>query len=80
MPEIQVTLYANLARVPPGARHGRPFPVAWEEGQTLHTVLARLALPEEIVRHIFVNGRRVDLDYVPHAGDAVAVFPPLAGG
>ena len=43
-------------------------------------VLAGLALPEEIVRHIFVNGRRVDLDYVPHAGDAVAVFPPLAGG
>jgi sulfur-carrier protein len=80
MAEIQVKLFATLARYRPGAQHGQPFALPLVEGQDLRAAVAPLGLPDEAVRHVFVNGRRVALDYVPRPGDEVAIFPPLAGG
>ena len=59
---------------------GRRCRCRWSEGETLAGVTARLGLPDEAMRHVFVNGRRAALDTVPQAGDEVAIFPPIAGG
>jgi len=80
MAEIQVKLFATLARYRPATLHGQAFPLPIAEGQDLASVVAPLGLPASAVRHIFVNGRRAALDYVPRPGDEVAIFPPLAGG
>ncbi len=80
MAEIQVKLFATLARYRPGTQHGQPFALPWVAGQALREAVAPLGLPAEAVRHIFVNGRRASLDAVPQPGDEVAIFPPIAGG
>jgi molybdopterin converting factor small subunit len=80
MAEVQVKLFATLARYGPAAQHGRSFALPLAEGQDVRAVVAPLGLPDAAVRHIFVNGRRVALDYRPQPGDEVAIFPPLAGG
>jgi hypothetical protein len=80
MAEVQVKLFATLARYGPAAQHGRAFPLPLAEGQDVRGVVAPLGLPDAAVRHVFVNGRRVTPDFQPQPGDEVAIFPPLAGG
>ena len=80
MAEIQVKLFATLARYRPDTRHGQAFPLPLAAGQDLRSLVAPLGLPDAAVRHVFVNGRRATLDYVPQPGDEVAIFPPIAGG
>jgi molybdopterin converting factor small subunit len=79
-PTIQVKLFATLLRYRPDLRHGQAVPLALEPGETLAGVTARLGLPADAVRHVFLNGRRAALDTVPQDGDEVAIFPPIAGG
>jgi hypothetical protein len=80
MAEIQVKLFATLAHYRPDTQHGRPFALPIVEGQALREAVAPLGLPDEAVRHVFVNGCRAGLDYIPRPGDEVAIFPPIAGG
>ena len=77
---VQIKLFATLVRDRPGWRHGQAVAVSVPPGDDLGRVLARLDLPPHRVHHVFVNGRRRPLDYVPQDGDELAVFPPLAGG
>ncbi len=79
-PTIHVKLFATLLRYRPDLRHGQPVPLPLEPGETLAGVVARLSLPPDAVRHVFLNGRRAALDAVPQDGDEVAIFPPIAGG
>jgi len=78
--EIQVKLFATLAHYQPGIPYGHPFPLPLAEGQDLRRAVAPLGLPEHAIQHIFVNGQRATLDYLPRPGDEIAIFPPLAGG
>jgi molybdopterin converting factor small subunit len=77
---VHVKLFATLVRDRPGWRHGQAVAVPVPPGDDLGRVLARLDLPPDLVHHVFVNGRRRSLDYVPQDGDELAVFPPIAGG
>ena len=80
MSSIRVKLFATLLRYRPDLRHGRAVELPLSEGADLRLLLADLRLPEEAVRHVFVNGKRAALDYQPLDGDEVAIFPPIAGG
>ncbi|SDM36809.1 MoaD/ThiS family protein [Halarsenatibacter silvermanii] len=51
-----------------------------EPGNTVGDLLARMNIPEEEVKMIFVDNRRQKPDYSLQSGDNVAVFPPIAGG
>ena len=77
---VHVKLFATLVRARPGWRHGQAMAVAVAPGADLGHLLAHLDLTPDQVRHVFVNGQRRPLDYIPQDGDELAIFPPIAGG
>jgi sulfur carrier protein ThiS len=78
--EVEVHLFANLADYrPPGARQGVAR-VELPAGATLHELLRRLRIPDELPRLLFVNGHDVEPTARLSPGDVVSVLPPLVGG
>jgi sulfur carrier protein ThiS len=78
--EVEVHLFANLAEYrPPGGRTG-PVRMELPTGATLHDLLRRLRIPDEVPRLCLVNGRDVEPTVRLSAGDVVSVLPPLVGG
>ena len=78
--QVEVRLFATLARfLPPGSRDGAGM-VELEPGATVLALVERLAIPAEMSRIVLVNGRDVEDDERLAPGDVVDVFPPLAGG
>lgn len=87
--EIRVKLFADLADYLPQELDGRPrvhneLPVRVAREATVAEVLARFAVPQHKAHLVLVNGV-----FVPPgerarrtlaAGDALAVWPPIAGG
>ena len=77
--EVEVHLFANLADYwPPGAREGAR--VELPAGATLHDLLRRLRIPDELPCLLLVNGHDVAPSARLSPGDVVAVLPPLVGG
>jgi sulfur-carrier protein len=77
---IQVKLYASLARLHPTVRAGEPVEVHLLAGATVGDALAQLALPSELVKVVFVNGRVRATCWLLQEDDQVGVFPPVGGG
>ena len=73
---IRVKLFATLQPYTPD--DASAFPIA--ETFTVSDLVARLALPRELVKLIFVNSRRASLDTALMDGDQVGIFPPVGGG
>ncbi len=65
-------------------RRGNELPIDVAEGTTVQEVIDRFALPPGMVHLVLVNGEFIH----PHArathrlveGDALAMWPPVAGG
>ncbi|PIW26199.1 MAG: molybdopterin synthase sulfur carrier subunit [Rhodospirillales bacterium CG15_BIG_FIL_POST_REV_8_21_14_020_66_15] len=81
---IRVKLYAALADyLPPGTK-GNEADLEVTEAATPATVIAQLGLPEKMCHLVLLNGVYVE----PSAraattfrdGDALAMWPPVAGG
>ena len=49
------------------------------EGETVDALVARLGLPKEEIKLIFVNNKRAGFDTVLKDGDQVALAPPVGG-
>ena len=73
---IDIKLFATLSRFLPESSDCYEMPA----GGTIRDLLARLHIPEEKARLIFVNGRRAELASKPKNGDRVGIFPPVGGG
>jgi len=69
-----------LNQYPNGIRAGATFEITMPAGSTLSDLVARLSLPEDLVKVTFVNGTHQKLDYQLQPGDRVGMFPPIAGG
>jgi sulfur carrier protein ThiS len=77
---VEVRLFANLAAYgPPGAREGAAR-VELPDGATLHDLLSRLRIPDELPRLLLLNGHDVEPTVRLSPGDVVSVLPPLVGG
>jgi len=77
---VEVRLFANLAGYgPPGAREGAAR-VELPAGATLHDLLRRLRIPDELPRLLLLNGHDVEPTVRLSPGDVVSVLPPLVGG
>ncbi len=50
------------------------------DGTTVASLLASLGVPAELPKIVLVNGRARPGEYVLAPGDAISVFPPIAGG
>jgi len=49
------------------------------EGATVRDLLIRMAMPENDVKLVFVNGRRTDFDTVLRNGDQIGLAPATGG-
>lgn len=65
-------------------RSGNELPLDVPEGTTLQAVLEHFPLPRALVHLVLVNGEYILPDeraaHVLREGDAVAIWPPIAGG
>lgn len=86
---ITFKLFATLSGYLPAeldghARTGNELAMDLAEGTTVQAVIDRFPMPKQLVHLVLVNG-----NYVPpgarathplREGDALAVWPPIAGG
>lgn len=73
---IDFKLFVSLTPYLPPNANAYPVP----EGQSIAWLIAHLGLPEDLVKLIFVNGRRAERSYLLQDGDRVGIFPPVGGG
>jgi sulfur carrier protein ThiS len=86
---ITFKAYATLGEYLPRAyeghaRQGNELAMDVPEGTTLEAVIGRFPLPRALVHLVLVNGEYVlpsERDArVLREGDAIAIWPPIAGG
>ena len=78
--EVEVHLFANLADYRPSDSREGVARVELPAGATLHTLLRRLRIPDELPCVLLVNGHDVEAPTRLSPGDVVSVLPPLVGG
>lgn len=76
--KIEVRLYATLRTYGPSGETVSILDVP-EKG-TVHELLDRLGIPDDVERIILLNGRPAAEDSTLKEGDRVVLFPPAAGG
>ncbi len=78
--KVEVKLFANFREyLPPGSEKYSCF-LEMEEGTTVGQVLKKLNIPDSIPMITLVNGLHRDVGEPLQPGDALSVFPPIAGG
>jgi molybdopterin converting factor small subunit len=77
---VTVKLFATFRRYLPPDSEGHACDVEVPAGTSVAAVLGQFGVPVDGTVVVLVNGRTAELDSVLHEGDAVAVFPALAGG
>ena len=85
--QIILKLFATLGDYLPRegrARAERQIPVDIADGTVVQDVIERFKLPRELVHLVLVNGTYVEPGERPRhllrEGDALAIWPPVAGG
>ncbi len=78
--KVEVKLFANFREyLPPGSSsYARLMDL--DEGTTIRQVLENLKIPPSIPMVLLVNGIYKQAEEVLQPGDALNVFPPVAGG
>ena len=76
-PTIEIRLFASLKKYLP-ADSASSYPV--EPGIPLSVVLDRLAVPEDEVKLVFVDGVKKGTGILLQGGERIGVFPPIGGG
>ena len=83
--KIVFKLFASLTDyLPVQGRDGNVVQLEFPEGTTVSEVVQRFALPDKLVHLVLVNGSYVAPEQrgtrVLIEGDALAIWPPIAGG
>ncbi len=83
--QITVKLYASLSEyLPKDARREHSLCLEFSESATLSTVVDSMQLPRDLIHLVLLNGVYVEPEARAETplsdGDAVAVWPPIAGG
>lgn len=78
---VEVRLFATLAGLRPSTQAGLPFEFTVRDETTVADLIARLALPSDLVHLVMINGRVVeDRNTLLHEDDRIGLFPPVGGG
>lgn len=76
MISIELKLFVTLSQYLP--KNAAAYDVATDK--TVAQLIADLDIPSDLVKLIFINGRRQESDYKLKSGDRLALFPPVGGG
>ncbi len=76
MIQIDLKLFVTLAKYLP-LDHGA-YDI--KEGTTINDLMTDLGIPHDIVKLIFINGKKQDCNYIIQDKDRVGLFPPVGGG
>jgi sulfur carrier protein ThiS len=77
---ITLKLFATFRRYLPRGSSGHACYLEVPAGTTVVEILNRFEVPTDGAAVILVNGRTAEPGQVLQEGDAVAVFPAMAGG
>jgi molybdopterin converting factor small subunit len=75
-----IRLQAILRRYRPAGFKGDVVQVDLPDGATVRDAATHLSVPTDMIHAVFVNDQQSLLDTVLSEGDAVRLFPPVAGG
>ncbi len=83
--KIQFKLFASLTDyLPAQGRDGNVVELDLPEGTTIAQMVQRYSLPEKLVHLVLVNGTYVAPEHRANhrlqEDDALAIWPPIAGG
>ena len=83
--KIQFKLFASLTDyLPTRGRDGNVVELELPEGTTITQMVQRYSLPDKLVHLVLVNGTYIAPEHRGehrlHEGDALAIWPPIAGG
>ncbi len=73
---IDLNLFATLSKYLP--ENSDCFKIT--QGTTVEKLVTDLNVPMELVKLIFINGKREDIIYKLKQGDRLGIFPPVGGG
>ena len=73
---IEIHLFASLQR----SAKRYPQVLKLRAKTSVRDVIKRLAIVQEEIHLVFVNGRAASLDSMLQDGDRLAIFPPIGGG
>ena len=73
--KLDIRLFASLRKFQPQLER-----VRLTDGATVRDFIEKAEIPLSEVAVVMVNGRHAELEQQLHDGEAVAVFPPIAGG
>jgi sulfur-carrier protein len=77
---IELRLYASLRKFLPAENAEGVCLVEMDEGASVRDVFAKIAVPPEAAKIVFLNGIHARGDEKLKDGDRVGAFPPVAGG
>jgi sulfur carrier protein ThiS len=83
--KVVFKLFASLTDfLPAQGRDGNVVELELPEGTTISQMVQRYGLPDKLVHLVLVNGSYIAPElrhaHVLQAGDALAIWPPIAGG
>jgi len=82
--KIQLKLFANLKDFLPAGTPGNQIELEIEEGTTPAQLIDRYQLPPRLTHLVLVNGHFIEparrASVLLQDGDALAIWPPIAGG
>jgi len=78
--EVKVKLFATLRDYLPKGNDGKSCQMEIDATTTIEQIITKLKVPDEIPKIILVNGLQGSMDQTLKEGDAVSIFPPIAGG
>lgn len=82
--KITFKLFASLSDYLPAERRGNVVEIEVADNATVQQIIDRYQLPAKMVHLVVINGVYVEpadrLTRTLNAGDALAIWPPIAGG
>ena len=76
MIKIDLRLFVTLSKYLPDNSEGLEI----SEGTTVEKLILDVGIPKELVKLIFINGKKQNRSYQLKNNDRVGLFPPVGGG
>jgi len=76
MIKINLKLFVTLSRYLPDNSEGLEI----LEGTTVEKLISDIGIPKELVKLIFINGKKQNMSYQLKNNDRLGLFPSVGGG